>query len=254
MSGYDPYIDRTKDYITYLEQQGRQIKEFECSGSIEEIRKDMPVEFRAGANPNIIMKSKTFAELGNPQAGSSSFILWTENSSALQDGKITLIGPDIPESPGASLTFGQVLIMGGEDLYPDLQETMEDCEHLGDQLEGYMERTTTDSIWGRISTDAAAKGFSMETIGKALMISMKSAIEEIESMEILFVTSAKEDIMPLKEIAKDTLSIRDDLIREFWKSKGYELTCNLDCSACEFRDGCNGIKQMLLEKWKMEQR
>ncbi len=254
MSGYDQYINQVKDYIASLKQQGREVREFDCSGSIEQIKSNLPVKFGAGANPGIILKSKTFAELGNPQAGSSAFILWTENPSLVQDGKITAIGPDIPESFGASLSFGQVLMVGGQELYPELQEKMEDCQHLGDQLEGYMERTTTDSIWGRVSIDAAAKGFSMETLGKALMLTMKSGIPEIESMEVLFVTSGLDDLAPLKKAAKEVTGIRDDIIKEFWKSRGYDLTCNLDCSVCDFRDGCNGVKQMLLERWKMEQR
>ena len=66
--------------------------------------------------PGIILRGDTFVELGNPEPGSCAFLLWTDNPSLVRDGKITLIGPDIQESPGASLPFAQVLMVGGTGL------------------------------------------------------------------------------------------------------------------------------------------
>ncbi|MFO8010747.1 MAG: hypothetical protein R6U89_08035 [Dehalococcoidia bacterium] len=253
MSSFDSYISRVNEYIDSMKELGRKVKEYDCPGSVEELEKDLPVQIGPGANPGIILRSNTFTELGNPAAGSSAFLLWTEEPSLVRDGRITIIGPDIPESPGLSLPFGQILLMAGRELDPNKQEGMELCQHISDYLEGYMVRSSTQNIWGRVSKDAAARGFTLQTLGKALMIVMKKGVPEIESMEIVFVTSGREDLKPLEEIAGEVAGIRKDIIREFWKSQGYDLECDLDCHSCNDKEVCDDIKEMLRARWEKKQ-
>ncbi len=77
------------------------------------LKKGLPVSVGPKASSGIILRGDTFVELGNPDIGSSAFVLWTDKTTLIRDGSITLIGPDIPESAGASLPFGQVLMVGG---------------------------------------------------------------------------------------------------------------------------------------------
>ena len=247
MSKYDEYIKKVDQYL-----QERQVREIKCPPSVEELKEDLPVQVGTGSNPGIILRSDTFAELGNPAEGSSGFIVWTEDTSLVHDGRIALIGPDIPDLEGASVPFGQVVILGGKGLNTELQEKIEEYQHISDHLEGYMVRSSSQSIWGRVSKDSVAKGFSMETLGKALMINMKSNVPEIEAMEVVFVTSNKDDVKQLGEIAAEVDDIRKVIIKEVWKERGYDLDCDLDCSSCESKVTCDDIRDIIRTKDKMD--
>ena len=247
MSKYDEYIKKVDQYL-----QERQVREIKCPPSVEELKEDLPVQVGTGSNPGIILRSDTFAELGNPAEGSSGFIVWTEDTSLVHDGRIALIGPDIPDLEGASVPFGQVVILGGKGLNTELQEKIEEYQHISDHLEGYMVRSSSQSIWGRVSKDSVAKGFSMETLGKALMINMKSNVPEIEAMEVVFVTSNKDDVKQLGEIATEVDDIRKVIIKEVWKERGYDLDCDLDCSSCESKVTCDDIRDIIRTKDKMD--
>jgi CO dehydrogenase/acetyl-CoA synthase beta subunit len=250
MSVFDEYIDKVSEYLENIRRDGRQIREFPCPSSVDELKEGLPVQVGPGVNPGIILRSDTFTELGNPAVGSSSLLMWTDNPSLVNDGKITLIGPDIPESDGASLLFGQVLMIGVKGVHDEIQERIEEYQHISDHLEGYMVRTSSQNVWGRVSKDAAGKGFTLETLGRALMVTMKSNVPEVEAMEVVFVTSSKEDIKQLDEIAAQVSDIRKDLIKEIWKARGYDLDCDFDCGSCMDQSTCDEIRKVIAARKK----
>jgi CO dehydrogenase/acetyl-CoA synthase beta subunit len=102
-------------------------------------------------------------------------------------------------------------------------------------------------MWSRISKDAAAKGFSFETLGKALMAIFKTSVPEVEAVEVLFVTTGKEDLQPLEELGEQIREISKNVTKEIWKSKGYDIECFslVDCDACENREVCDEIKDIV---------
>jgi CO dehydrogenase/acetyl-CoA synthase beta subunit len=240
MSTFNEHINKVHEYL-----QGREAKEFDCSSAMDELREGMPVQVGPGANPGIILRSDTYAELGNPAEGSTGFIVWTEDTSLVRDGRIALIGPDIPDLEGASVPFGQVIMLAGKNLNTELQEKIEEYQHISDHLEGYMVRSSSRNIWGRISKDAAAKGFTLQTLARALMITIKANVPEVEAMEIVFVTTNRDDIKQLDEIAGEVDSLRREIIKEYWKEKGYDLDCDLDCNSCNSKVTCDDIKNII---------
>jgi CO dehydrogenase/acetyl-CoA synthase beta subunit len=92
-------------------------------------------------------------------------MVFTDRPEIIRDGRITVIGPDIPDGGGMSLPFGQVLMIGGSELDDRDHEALKHAGNIGDQIQGYMVRSYTQSIWSRIDKDAAA-GFSFETFGR----------------------------------------------------------------------------------------
>jgi len=248
MSVYDGHIEQVRGFL-----KGRQSREFICPASVDDLREGLPVRVGPGANPGIILRSEMYMELGSPAEGSTGFIIWTENPDLVRDGRVILVGPDITEVDGGSRPFAQVVMLAGKKLGTELQEKIEEYQHISDNLEGYMVRSSSRNIWGRISREAAALGFNMETLARALMITMKSGIPEIESMEVLFVTSAREDVRDLDAIAREVEATRKEVIREYWKEKGYDLECELDCSSCNSRETCDDIKEIILARHRREE-
>ena len=247
MSLFDPYISKVSRYTTELRSKGRKVREIACPASVDDLLHGLPVRIGTNAGAGLVLRSDTFLELGNPEVGSASFLLWTNDTSLVKNGRITLIGPDIPESEGASLPFGQVIIVAGKKLSSDKHELVERTQYVSDQIEGYMLKSMPRQTWSRISKDAARKGFSFETLGKALIAIFKSSVPEVEAVEVVFVTTSKEDLQPLDEIGEQIREISKNTTKEIWKSKGYDIECFslVDCDACEYRPVCDEIKDIV---------
>ncbi len=242
---FDVYIRKTADFIAAMAAGGRPVQTFAVPSSVAALGKGLSVRVGPGANPGIILRSDTFLELGNPEAGSAAFFLFTENSGLVRDGRITLVGPDIPEAAGRSLPFGQALIIGGSALATGDYDALNETGFIGDGIEGYMVRSTARNIWSRVGRTAAARGFDLAMLGRALMFIYKSARPAIEAMEIVFVTSGAADVKAFGRIADQVQKLSREIVRENWQVKGVDIDCRLDCDACDDKPVCDDIREAL---------
>jgi CO dehydrogenase/acetyl-CoA synthase beta subunit len=248
MSVFDLYVGKVAEYVEGLRAKGREVRTFQAPLSFARLGQTLPFRVGPGANPGIILRGDTSVELGNPEAGSSSLFLLTDSPSVLNDGRITLIGPDIPESANASLPFGQVLMLGGAQLADHDAEALQQVQFVGDQIEGYMMRGVSRHIWSRISKEAVAKGMCFNLLGQALMAVCRSASRKLESMEIIFVTSGKADLDPLDGWSVQIQKIAREIIKENWRIKGYDIDCASNCATCKDQVVCDEIKEVLRER------
>lgn len=245
MATFDEQIRQVGQYLAGLQAQGRAVRRFDAPASPDELRQGLPIRVGPGANPRILLRSETHVELGSPDAGSSAFVLWTNDMSLVESGRITLVGPDIPEAADASLPFGQVLIVAGADLTTEDHPALGQAEIVADQIEGYMVRSSSRSLWSRVSKDVAARGFSFETLGRSLMSLFKSSVPKVQAVEVLFVTSAREDVTRLNEIAEPVQQMASVMLKEHFKAKGYDLDCDLHCGSCKDKSVCDDIRKVV---------
>ncbi len=250
MSVFDAYIRKVAEYVEALHENGLEAKVFSRPGAPERISGGLPVRVGPNAHRGIILRSDTYLELGNPLAGSCAFVLWTDRSSLIEDGRITLLGPDIPESAGESLPFGQVLIMGGGGLSVKDHESLVQYQYVSDQIEGYMIKSAPDRVWSRVGKEAADRGFDFETLGRALMAIVKSAEPRVEAMEIVFLTTGKEVVQGLEKIAAQIRKIGKEIVKENWKIRGYDIECASDCRSCPEKRVCDDIREVIAVRKK----
>ena len=253
MAVFDAYVRKIAEYVEGLRGDGRGIREFDRPGGPEILLSGLRVQVGPQASSGVVLRGETFVELGSPDAGSCAFPLWTANTDLVNDGRITLIGPDIPESEGDCLPFGQVLIAGGKELSDKEHAALDENQYVADQIEGYMIKSTPGHMWCRVSKDAAGKGLDFETLGRALMAIFKSEVPQVEVMEVLFVTSGKEDVKRLDNVAEQVRKIGKDIVRESWLAKGYDiLECTLswDCATCSDKVVCDEIRDVVQVKKK----
>jgi len=236
-----------------MREKGRQVREISCPKEVDSLLSGLPVRVGRKSCEGIILRGDTFVELGSPDQGSCAFLLWTDRPSLVRDGKITLIGPDIQESPGASLPFGQVLLLGGTDLSKEDHYLLEQGQFISDQIEGYMIRSVPQRMWSRVSKKAAERGFCFETLGRALAAIIKLEMHNVQAVETLFVTSSKEDLEQLEHIDKQVQKIAREIVRETWKAKGieiFECTLGWDCSSCPDKPVCDDIRELTIVRKK----
>jgi CO dehydrogenase/acetyl-CoA synthase beta subunit len=248
MAVFDAYIKKMAEYVEDMRTDGRRIREFDRPGDPASLLDGLRIQVGPEAGQGVVLRGETFAELGSPDAGSCAFPLWTASPDHVKDGRITLIGPDIPESQGSSLPFGQVLIVGGEKLGDKEHEALDQSQYVADRIEGYMIKSTPGRMWCRISNDAAGKGLDFETLGRALMAIFKSEVPQVQAMEVVFVTSGKKDVERLGEIAEQVKKIGRDIVRETWLAKGYDIlecTQSWDCGTCNDKSVCDEIREVV---------
>jgi CO dehydrogenase/acetyl-CoA synthase beta subunit len=244
MATFDSQIAAVTAHVEELRAQGRAARAFTAPSSVAALEEGLPIRVCPGASPGVILRADTFVELGSPDAGSCALVLWTDAPSLVRDGRVTVIGPDIPEAPGASLPFGQVLMVGGVDLGAEEHQSLEQAQFVADQVEGYMVRSSSRNVWSRVSKDVAAKGFCLNTLGSALMLIFKSSLPKVQAMEIVFVTSGKEDLLRLGAIATEVHERGKEIVKAHWKARGFDLDCDFDCRSCEERKVCDYIREV----------
>jgi CO dehydrogenase/acetyl-CoA synthase beta subunit len=245
MAVFDGYVAKLAQYVEKMLESGRQVKEINCPLTVSKLLEELPVRVGDQACHEIITRGDTYVEMGNQDAGSCCFLLWTNKPSLISDGKITVIGPDIQDSPGACLPFGQVLLIGGASLCQEDHGVLEQKQYISDQIEGYMVKILSHRIWARVSKDAAVKGFSFETLGRGLMAIFKAGLPKVGEMEIIFVTSSPEDLKPLHTMSEEVRMIANKIVRENWSAKGFDVDCIFDCSNCRNRPVCDEIRDVV---------
>jgi hypothetical protein len=72
-------------------------------------------------------------------------------------------------------------------------------------------------------------------------------VPKIEAMEVMFVTSSKEDLQLLDNIGEQIREISSNITKETWKAKGYDIECIQlwDCESCPDSTVCDDIKGMV---------
>ena len=204
-------------------------------------------DFAAPRQAAIVLAEDTWLELGSPGVFSTAPALVTDDPSLVNDGAVTLIGPDIPETEGR-LPFAQILLIASEALADEDYRKINTFQYEL-ELKGYMIKAVPSSltIWSRISRDAARKGFSFEILGRAIIDSYKSKFDILHT-EILFVTSNASDVAELSDLHRKVtriISAMNKMMEEM----------SFDCSSCEYLDVCGDVRQLsALRKKLMKQR
>ncbi len=186
---------------------------------------------------NLVLAADVGVELGNPRSESVSLVLWTRDREQISDGRITLIGPDLPESRGLSLPFGKIMLITGNDLDEgDSLSRYRELEGLRFEIDlrGYMIRAHSpyQREWVRVSRAALDEGLSFSIVGEALLRQFKRR-EYVSAAEVLLVTSS-EYVQKLKPIAVGVgriVSAMGKMADEM----------SLDCDSCEYTDVCNEV-------------
>jgi CO dehydrogenase/acetyl-CoA synthase beta subunit len=198
----------------------------------------------SGGGRNIVLKEDMGLELGSPDKESVSCLLWTENLSRVEDGRITLVGPDFPESMEKSLPFGKVVLVGVEGFTEDnAYDRHKDMDFLRYDLnlKGFMMRAVSQYMreWCRISRDALRQGFSAQIMGSSL-ISLFRSKPYVKAVEVIFFTSSTSDVCRLKKITAPA----EKIIAAMNKMAG---EMDFECGSCDYQEVCDeaeGLKGM----------
>jgi len=155
---------------------------------------DIPVEVGVVYEGERVRKQQMHVEFGGAHVPDKYEILEVKPPGEVEDGKITVIGPDLPDIPGgSSLPFGTEVAVSGKGVEPDMAGVMERRIHdFSNWIEGYMHLNQRDAIWLRVDRRSVKKGLTLRHVGIVLARLLKSAIPLIEAVEVTFITDPAE--------------------------------------------------------------
>jgi len=197
-------------------------------------------------NVSIILKEDTHLELGHPSVGSCSATLATNDSSPIENGRISLIGPEIYELEEGRVPFAQIAMACCQGDVKEFSQLMDRQLHRSAQHEGYMIRSVPNIIWARLSKQAAKSGFSFNKLGQRLIESLWNECEGVTAVEILFVTTSREDITILNSIVETARAKLNKILSfELKADDTYECTTGNDCEECPEQPVCDSIRDVI---------
>ena len=231
MELFKPHITQVKDFLDRKRSENKVIE------SVHQGRCDWP----RAKNKTLVLGQDTAVELGNPKTASSSFLLWTNNETLIQNRQISILGPDLTDIKEPQSPFGKIVLVAGDGFneensykrYRALEQVRFDIF-----LNGYMMRGASQfqREWSRVSIEALNKGFSLKILGSALMDRFFE-LDFVRSVEIIFITSGNEDILEMETVSNNAIKI----ISAMNKMTG---EMSFDCDSCEYNDVCNDVEEL----------
>lgn len=226
--------------------------------SITELFESLPKEIFAKDQVSLVLSDDTYLELGSSELPSCRLLVPVENSDEINDGVISFIGPDLPEykSEKMVLPFSQIIfIHSALPMNPDLFRKIRIHLSVFNIIKGFMIRAVPRKFWIRINKELIDSGFNLELLGKTLIFHLKKQFLEIDKIEIVFITTAKDKITDLERISgniqevysetkikKKLKEIEQGQITEDGElKKRFECNYEWSCSECDYNDICNEI-------------
>ncbi|TRZ68422.1 MAG: acetyl-CoA decarbonylase/synthase complex subunit beta, partial [Methanothrix sp.] len=171
-------------------------------------------------------------ELGGPREDYKFELVQSKPMDEIEDGKMTVVGPDLPDLPeGTNTPFGMVIEVGGAELEKDLEGVIERRLHeYVNFIEGFMHLNQRYDIQMRLSKKSYQKGFnSFKVFGEVLMRLYKSELPFIEKMQVTFYTDP-EKVKELYPGAMEIYEARDARARGMSDD---EVDVFYGCSLCQ---------------------
>lgn len=223
-----------KEITAYLDRR-------RIEGKVSEFTHNSQTKWPFEKNRNLVLGQDTAVELGNPKDASTSFLLWVNEPEKIKNGRITIVGPDLPQLSGKQVSFGKIVIVGASDFDADNSyDRYRDLELLryNIHLKGYMMRGVSQQQreWSRVSNDAVNQGFSFKHLGGALIDEFLQ-IGYVLSVETVFITAGREDVLETKAIA-------DDVFKLISAMNKMAEEMSFDCDTCDYNDVCGDVEEL----------
>jgi acetyl-CoA decarbonylase/synthase complex subunit beta len=155
---------------------------------------DIPVEVGLVHAGERIRKNDMYVELGGPDIKEKFELVKVRSPDVVNDGAITIIGPDIAGmDPQKKYPLGILIEISGTQLEEDIEGVIERRIHeYANYIEGFMHLNQRYDIWVRLGKKAYTKGFTtLAYFGKVLERLLKNELPIIERMQITFYTDAE---------------------------------------------------------------
>jgi len=171
---------------------------------------DVPVSIGSAFEGERIRKEDMHVEMGGPKA--TAFELGvTRGMDEVNDGEVTLIGPDIDSvEEGSRMPLAIVVSVAGRKMQSDFEPVLERQFHrFMNEGQGIFHMGQRDIIWMRVSKDAFAAGLRLEHFGNLLYGKLKEEYSAILDKVSVTIYTNQQDVEKGLEMARTSYAERD---------------------------------------------
>jgi len=193
---------------------------------------DIPVDVGVIYEGERIRYKDTQVQLGGERVDAKFELVRVKGLDEVEDGKVTVIGPDIKDmKEGSTHPFGIYIEVAGKELEEELEGVVERRIHeYCNFIEGLMHLNQRYDIFLRLSKKSFQKGLNaFQYIGKVLHRLFKSELPIIEKMQVTFFTHP-EKVKGLYDEALQIYEARDARARGL---KDEEVDKFYGCILCQ---------------------
>ena len=171
----------------------------------------IPVPFSAAFEGERVRKENMFVQFGGKYSAAFEY-LRMKKMNEIEDGKITLIGPDIDTMQEASsYPLAIVIDVAGRKMTSDFEPILERQIHkFLNYAMGVFHMGQRDMNWMRISKDAKKAGFKIKHFGDILVAKLHDEYGAIvDKVQVAIITNEK-DVKALLPEARKVFASRDE--------------------------------------------
>ncbi len=192
---------------------------------------DIPVDVGVIYEGERIRWAQTHTELGGPRVEHKFELVRAKALEEVEDGKITVIGPDIKDMEKKSYPFGIYIEVAGKEIEDELEGVIERRIHeYCNFVEGLMHLNQRYDIHLRLSEKSVEKGFnSFKLLGKVLQRLYKSELPIIEKIQITFITDPEK----ANEMYEEAMKVYEDRDAKARGLKDEEVDAFYGCTLCQ---------------------
>jgi len=193
--------------------------------------KDIPVDVGVIYEGERFRWADAYTDLGGERVDHKFELVRARPLNEVEDGKITVIGPDIKDLEKRSYPFGIYIEVAGEQIEEELEGVIERRIHeYCNYIEGLMHLNQRYDIWLRLSQKSFDKGLnSFRYIGKVLQRLYKSEMPIIEKIQVTFITDPEK----VKEKWREAMAIYEARDARARGLKDEEVDAFYGCTLCQ---------------------
>ncbi len=172
---------------------------------------DIPMSFGPAFEGERIRKDDLFMECGGGRTPGVE-VLISKEMEEIEDGKITVEGPDIQDiEEGHNLPLAILVEVAGREMQSDYEPILErQFHHLINYIQGLMHMGQRDIMWLRIGKAAVEKGFSLAHLGKVLHGKLHQEFGSIVDKIQVTIHTTPEKVDEVIDLAKQVYESRDE--------------------------------------------
>jgi acetyl-CoA decarbonylase/synthase, CODH/ACS complex subunit beta len=178
-----------------------------------------------------IRKEEMYVEFGGGRSPAFELLRMREPSE-IEDGKVTVIGPEIDSmKEGSANPLGLIIEVAGKMMKKDYEPVLERRIHnFVNYGEGSWHVAQRDLIWVRISKEAVAKGVRIEHIGKLLASKFRMDFPQLlDAVAVTLITDSAK-VLEAKKEAERVYDERDARIKGMRDS---DVNIYYSCTLCQ---------------------
>jgi acetyl-CoA synthase len=192
---------------------------------------DIPCSFGPAYEGERVRGKDLFCQMGGGKTQCTEY-LESAGMNDIEDGKVTVIGPDIGDvKEGDVLPLGIYIQVAGREFQEDFEPILErQTHHLINYIQGVMHAGQRDIAWVRVSKAAVEKGFTLKDLGVVLHAKLHQDFQAIlDKIEVTIYTK-QEDVDKLTAKARSAYVHRDSRVDQMTDE---DVDTFYSCTLCQ---------------------